>query len=199
MKTGKTKAAGPGQCSLIFIVLILPLAAMIFTAYYFSSVLLGLLLWFAGWFTWTFTEYMLHRFRYHETGKRKGKLSTLHQFHHSHPREIRITGWQRTGLGLVSILSLLAAIRLGAWLFYFSGFICGSAMYFFMHYIIHQQWSLRLFPVLHRNHIYHHCISKKQGHGISISWWDRIFHTFPAEPEKISERIKRVYYKGSTR
>ena len=62
-------------------------------------------LFIAGWFLWTFTEYILHRFWMHG----HGKAGSSHTYHHTHPTEISVTPVQRAVLLIiVTVVGVIA-------------------------------------------------------------------------------------------
>lgn len=187
--------SGSWYCTLIFTTLLLLQLVIIKISFAYSPSLSNALLWFMGWFTWTFIEYMGHRFVFHTREYRiTRKLSNTHLYHHKHPTEIKISSLHRTVLLGISLLSVLTASMINSYLFIISGIICGYSLFILMHYILHQKWSARLFPRLHRYHIYHHMIYPHLCHGISVTWWDRICGTVPEEKIKLSDRILLYYY-----
>lgn len=150
---------------------------------------------FTGILSWTYLEYHLHRFWTHTKngGPKQGSFQR-HIHHHKHPTEIKITFLQR--LVLVGISSLLFIISF-VWNNYFTiltGFFIGFSYSFFSHWILHQPWSNKIFPTLHRYHIYHHCKHPDKCFGFSTTLWDKIFGTIPSKQEKISENIIQFYY-----
>ena len=150
---------------------------------------------FTGWLSWTFIEYMLHRFRDHgHDGHTKSKTVQMHHHHHTHPTEIRVSGRQRTILLFLSMASLGISFILQNYFAFIAGLICGFTWFIFMHYVLHQKWSVKVFPRLHRYHIYHHCKYPNHCHGISVPWWDILFNTTPPAKKEITEKIKSFYY-----
>ena len=144
----------------------------------------------AGWFLWTFTEYILHRFYMHG----HGKAGNYHNYHHTHPTEIKVTPVQRALLLIIVAVIGIVAIRVHPYLMIFDGFIFGFAAYCCMHWVLHQSWSRKLFPRLHRFHIYHHCKFPDSCYGVTVSWWDLIFRTVPPAEAKLSNKVVTFYY-----
>jgi sterol desaturase/sphingolipid hydroxylase (fatty acid hydroxylase superfamily) len=141
---------------------------------------------------------MLHRFGHHQQGREKLNSSQqLHQHHHTHPTEIKVTLMQRILFFSISSASLWMSFRLNVYFSLASGFVIGITMFFFMHYILHQKWSIKIFPRLHRFHIYHHCKLPDSCHGITVPWWDILFKTIPKKNLTINEKILAFYYKKS--
>ncbi|HKP31954.1 MAG TPA: sterol desaturase family protein [Chitinophagaceae bacterium] len=148
------------------------------------------ILFVAGWFLWTFTEYILHRFWMHG----RGHAGKYHSYHHTHPTEIKVTQLQRTILVIIVTAIGIVGIRIHPYVMVFDGFIFGFAAYCCMHWVLHQSWSRKLFPRLHRFHIYHHCKFPDSCYGVTVSWWDLIFRTIPPAEAKLSNKIISFYY-----
>ena len=183
--------------------------AKCFSHYFFIMTAYAMLLWllpterwflainlfFSGWFTWTFFEYVLHRFWMHD--KEKGDDSPMaqrHHHHHTHPTDIKVTAFQRSML----LLIVFALVSLSLWfVIYFlviAGFVFGFAGYTMMHWILHQRWSAKLFPRMQKFHIYHHCKFPNSCYGISVCWWDLWFKTVPPGEPVLLKRIIDFYF-----
>jgi sterol desaturase/sphingolipid hydroxylase (fatty acid hydroxylase superfamily) len=176
---------------LLFFLLLAP-AVLIKT----NRVYFHLLLLFNGWLTWTFTEYCQHRFHSHAVATRhQNGLITLHQYHHHHPTDIKISPLLRMTLFTLSVLFICLAIRLNNYFTLFAGYFLGFTGYTFMHWFLHIKVSARIFPVLHRFHIHHHCKYPDHCFGVSVPWWDQLFKTVPQKDAVISDRILTFYYK----
>jgi hypothetical protein len=153
-----------------------------------------LLCYFIGWLTWTFTEYMLHRFWHHGDHNHESHFVKSHHEHHTHPGEIKISGLHRLLLVVVCIGMLIISVVLNSFFSIFAGFVIGICGYTFMHWLLHRNWSASLFPRLHQFHIYHHCKYPNLCHGISVPWWDILFKTTPPTGKQISQKVKQFYY-----
>jgi hypothetical protein len=147
-----------------------------------------------GWISWTFIEYIIHRFWMH--GKNKLSLPTAkkHIYHHTHPGEIAVTFWHRSGLLAIAIVLMFYSIQWNSYFTLFAGFYTGFAGFYFMHFFLHQKWSLKIFRRLMEYHIYHHCKYPDRCHGISVTWWDRFFNTAPPKDAVIPTRILNFYF-----
>src|SRR5687767_13211244 len=118
--------------ALVTLILIRPYAPIVFQA--------GLLL--SGWLTWTFAEYMLHRFGHHASDRKiHNHAQELHHHHHTHPTEIRVTSLQRIFLFVISSASLWLSFILNNYFTFLCGIVCGISGFFLMHFILHHQWS----------------------------------------------------------
>lgn len=150
------------------------------------------LLFAAGVFLWTFTEYAIHRWAFHvhprsELGKKIHFL--VHGIHHDYPRD-------STRL----VMPLLVSIPL-ATLFYFffsaifgvyaqgifAGFIAGYVAYDSIHYATHH-WPMtgKIGRFLKQYHMRHHFMDDDSAYGVSNPLWDYVFKTVPVEQKKKS-------------
>lgn len=148
-----------------------------------------------GWISWTFGEYIVHRFWMHnrpETGK-SGKI-TNHQYHHTHPTEIKITDTLRLYLLLPGFVIMIISFYLQNYFTIFTGLYAGLITYLFMHMILHRKWSARFFPRLLHNHILHHCRFPNKCFGITVTWWDIVFNTSAPKNYKVPEKIINYYF-----
>jgi len=155
-----------------------------------SAIAHAISLFLAGWFTWTFAEYILHRFWMHKPGK----AGSYHHHHHTHPTEIKITAFHRFAMILIVMGVGVLALAVNIYFLFFDGFLFGFAAYSCMHWVLHQSWSRKLFPRLHRFHIYHHCKFPDSCYGVTLTWWDVIFGTKPPVGAKLTDRIVAFYY-----
>ncbi|MEO5997411.1 MAG: sterol desaturase family protein [Chitinophagaceae bacterium] len=194
--TPKKNAAEKVKCLLLFLTVISP---YLLTAMLIRSVTLlcsQVLLFFTGWLTWTFIEYFNHRFRMHGDGN-KEKVSgySTHLNHHHHPTDIRITQVMKVLSLTVNIgIIIWCVISWQGWLTVFAGIFSGFVLYSFMHALLHQRVSARLFPRLQNFHIHHHCKYPNSCFGVSVIWWDVIFHTSPPKDAYISPKVLRFYF-----
>jgi 4-hydroxysphinganine ceramide fatty acyl 2-hydroxylase len=186
--------SGQLKCFSIFFVVVLPFVFMAALSAR-NPVIFFSLNFLAGLLIWTYLEYHLHRFWTHNKNADATKEAyKRHVHHHKHPTEIKVTAKQR--LILFSASAVLFTISI-LWNNYFTivaGFIIGFAWSFFSHWILHQTWSEKLFPHLHRFHIHHHCKYPDRCFGFSTIFWDLIFKTTPPKNSVITEKIIKFYY-----
>jgi sterol desaturase/sphingolipid hydroxylase (fatty acid hydroxylase superfamily) len=160
------------------------------------------LLFIAGMITWTFFEYVLHRFIFHyvadtERGKRISYV--LHGNHHHYPRDRqRLFMPPVPSLIIASVFFSLMYLTLDERAFsFFPGFILGYLMYGTMHYAIHA-WNppFKWMKPLWRNHHLHHYKNEHQGFGVSTTLWDRLFGTmFDLKKEKEDkEKVRELMF-----
>jgi len=154
-----------------------------------------LLLLFTGWLVWTFIEYFNHRFRMHgKSKKERVRGYEMHMNHHHHPTDIRITAVQRVLLLTGNIGLIVWCMVIPGWLILFTGLYWGFVFYGFMHVILHQRWSAKLFPKLQQFHIHHHCKYPNRCFGVSVTWWDMLLNTAPPKEASISPKIVEFYF-----
>jgi dihydroceramide fatty acyl 2-hydroxylase len=182
------------RCFGVFLLIVLPL--LLTTVFLVKNpVLFFILNFLPGLLSWTYLEYHLHRFWTHnKNGNATREAFKRHVHHHKHPTEIKVTSAQRIILLSVSILLFSLSI---IWNNYFTilvAFVIGFSYSFFSHWILHQGWSVKIFPRLHRFHIHHHCKYPDRCFGFSTVFWDVIFKTTPPADAIITERIIQFYY-----
>ena len=187
-------AATQFKCLSIFLFLIVPFVAVNMfmqttpTIFFLMNLLIGIL-------CWTYLEYHLHRFWTHNKNANSTKEAfKRHVHHHKHPTEIKVTSRQRMVLFFISIALFIIAAFLNNFLTIFVGFAVTFSYSFFSHWILHQTWSRKLFPRLHRFHIHHHCKYPDRCFGFTTTFWDVIFKTTPPKQAEITEKIMQFYY-----
>jgi len=148
------------------------------------SIPMIILLFIAGAFVWTFTEYMLHRFlfHYHPTSKLGKRLIFMfHGVHHDYPNDsMRLVMPPSVSLPLAALFYLLFRLILGPVNVapFFAGFLLGYLFYDITHYALHHFGIKKKFWLeLKQHHMNHHFKSPEEGFGVSQSWWDTIFRT----------------------
>jgi sterol desaturase/sphingolipid hydroxylase (fatty acid hydroxylase superfamily) len=151
-----------------------------------TAMVLFLLL--AGFLTWTFTEYILHRFVFHYMpkspwGKRLHFL--MHGVHHDYPND----SWRLVMPPSVSIPLALLFYGLFLLIFgpvyvlsFFAGFLLGYLAYDMIHYATHHapmKGGVGL--LLKHHHMKHHYQTDTLGYGVSSPLWDYVFGTMFTE------------------
>jgi sterol desaturase/sphingolipid hydroxylase (fatty acid hydroxylase superfamily) len=154
--------------------------------------ILGLFL--LGYFSWTFAEYILHRFLYHkikDASYSSGLQYVFHGIHHEYPND-------KERLVLPPIPSLIIAalffglfyLMMGNNSFLFSpGFMIGYCSYMSIHFMVHKVKPPKNFHFWWTHHNIHHYQQHDRAFGVSISLWDRVFKTMP-EPNRRTIDIK---------
>ncbi len=146
--------------------------------------LTGLGLFAAGFFAWTFAEYVLHRFVFHyelpgELGKKIHFI--MHGVHHDYPMDsLRLVMPPALSLPLYFLFYYLYVSLLGVeyTMAFFPGFIFGYLGYDMTHYALHHaNIKHPLFKSLKEHHMVHHFHDPDHGYGVSSKIWDYVFRT----------------------
>ncbi len=152
----------------------------------------------AGWFVWTFAEYVLHRFLFHyhpATERFKRLFFMMHGVHHAQPL-------CKTRLVMPPVVSIPLALAFyglfhlvvdsvlhqPAWFDpVFAGFLAGYIAYDMMHYTLHHSRTKNAYVALcRRQHMQHHAVCPNMRFGVSSPLWDYVFGTMPkAVPKKV--------------
>ena len=148
------------------------------------SILLSL---FLGAFTWTFLEYMIHRFLGHE--HTKNFFGWEHTAHHS--RGNYFAPWYKkfgaaVGTTLVTLppAVLLVGPVLGS--AYVAGLVGFYLYYEVLHRLEHVHQGVGAYGRwARRHHFYHHFHDPKMNHGVTSPIWDMLFGTYVPVTEKI--------------
>lgn len=149
------------------------------------SLVIGLLVMFAGYIFFTFVEYMMHKHFFHMEPDTpiKDKLQySVHGVHHDYPKDKdRLAMPPFVSAAYAAISYLLFKLILGDYAFYFlPGFLGGYASYLGVHYIVHAFNPPKNFlKVLWVNHAIHHYKDPDIAFGVSTPLWDIIFGTMP--------------------
>jgi dihydroceramide fatty acyl 2-hydroxylase len=156
-----------------------------------------IILFFDGWFTWTFAEYIMHRFWNHsKSANKQNPIIQRHHHHHTHPTDIKVSGRQRIQMILIGFVLILVSAWADNIITFFAGLWVGMSWFFMVHFILHQRWVRKVFPGLLEFHIVHHCKEPGRCFGISVTWWDLIFKTGPSRRKMISEKVIAFYFNG---
>ncbi len=137
----------------------------------------------AGLVLWTFLEYVLHRFAFHEArGRNYG--SREHLRHHGSEDTV-LESWYLSWAGvlLVSLVllpglgHLLAVDDLGWGLGL--GHLVGYGFYDWIHWRAHRRpIRNRYEAAVRKHHFTHHFHAPMQNHGVTSPFWDRVFGTY---------------------
>lgn len=156
----------------------------------------------AGMLSWTFFEYLMHRFAFHfiaDNPRIQRFVYILHGNHHEYPRDKeRLFMPPVPSLIIASLFFSLFYSVVGINVFmFFPGFIFGYLMYGSMHFAIHA-WNppYKWMKPLWRNHHLHHYKNEHRGFGVSTTLWDRVFGTmFDLKKEKEDkEKVRELMH-----
>ncbi|MFO0761801.1 MAG: sterol desaturase family protein [Byssovorax sp.] len=143
-----------------------------------------------GVLTWTFAEYMLHRYLFHYTGPRpwqRRMYFVLHGVHHDFPNDadrlvMPLGASIPLGVVFYAAFYLVAGPLLAAPLFV--GFALGYLAYDGTHYAVHHfRMSSPWGRFIKRYHMIHHHTGVDARYGVSSPLWDWVFGTAGGEPK----------------
>lgn len=148
-----------------------------------------------GTLTFTFAEYIVHRWVYHPPHGASEKYQEImynaHGFHHDYPKDKKRLAMPPVLAVVVStVLLYFFQLILGDFSFSFlAGFVVGYALYLVVHYTVHMYAPPKNFlKALWVNHALHHYSKEDVLYGVSQPLWDYVFGTMP----KAKQGGKRV-------
>ena len=139
----------------------------------------------AGFFVWTFAEYVLHRWGFHTPPRSRLGIRVhflAHGIHHLDPTDgTRLVFPPLLGVGIAAVLFGLVSLVLpvASALVVMSGLLAGYLVYDMSHYVSHHgrvQGSPWL-RFLARYHNAHHHREPEAKYGVSNPLWDMVFRT----------------------
>ena len=138
-----------------------------------------------GIFSFSFVEYLIHRFIFHFQAKTETQQELkykIHGVHHEYPRD-------KDRLAMPPVFSICIAIIFYAFfklvlgnlaLLFFPGFLLGYCIYLLIHYAVHRFHPPKNFlKILWTHHALHHYKDDHNYFGVSVPLWDYIFGTIP--------------------
>ncbi|MEL7209495.1 MAG: sterol desaturase family protein [Actinomycetota bacterium] len=148
-----------------------------------------------GAFFWTFMEYVLHRFAFHERrGANYGSREHLrHHAKRDYTVDTQVLAWVGVlivGLGVLNVGARLLFGPLVGWSFGI-GFVVGYFTYEWLHAAAHL-WAPRTSygHWLRRHHFHHHFAEPLRNHGVTIPLWDHVFGTYsPSDTVTVPRRL----------
>jgi sterol desaturase/sphingolipid hydroxylase (fatty acid hydroxylase superfamily) len=173
---------------LIILSMYVPLCAFLLLYFHRNvepSLFLMLVVFLVGVFSWTFFEYILHRFVFHYVAeaplfKRLNYL--VHGVHHEYPKDKqRLMMPPLPSLLISGSFFLFFRFLMGHFVFaFFSGFMIGYLSYAIIHYCTHAFRPPKNFlRYLWEYHSKHHFRTPDKAFGVSSPFWDYIFGTMP--------------------
>lgn len=138
-----------------------------------------------GFISFTWVEYMAHRYLFHmrtSTASREKIQYTIHGVHHEFPKDKdRLAMPPLLSITISTLLLLLLRLIMGDFVFSFlPGFLTGYALYLSIHYLVHVYPPPRnFFKALWVNHSIHHYKGGEYVFGVSSPLWDYIYGTMP--------------------
>lgn len=138
-------------------------------------------------YSWTLAEYCLHRFLGHET-KWNNLFKQEHMEHHRR-KDFFASPYKKalsaTVVGSTMFGSIYLLLGFKIALTIIIGFLTGYMAYEFFHYYFHvaaprNKWGVKL----RKHHFYHHFTDPRMNHGVTTTFWDKVFNTY-VEPERV--------------
>ena len=136
----------------------------------------------AGAATWTFAEYLLHRFLGHDRRTMPNFFSVEHTRHHSQGDYFAPTP-KKLALGLLAVVVVLPLAGLLAGLAPSAAFTAGFVAMYVTYEVVHRrshthQGIGRYARWLRRHHFHHHFENPHVNHGVTTPIWDVVFGTW---------------------
>ncbi len=158
------------------------------------SLIMSALLFFIGLITFTWIEYLVHRYLFHMetyTKFREKFQYTVHGVHHEFPKDKdRLAMPPLMSITISTVLLFLLRFVLGDLVFSFlPGFLVGYALYLAIHYMVHaHQPPKNFFKHLWINHSVHHYKDGDGIYGVSSPLWDYIYGTMTPSKNKAEKK-----------
>ena len=150
-----------------------------------------------GALTWTFLEYVIHRWLGHDSRFRPNFFAEEHIRHHSQGNYFA-PAWKKLFMAAVTMLLLgpLAWLVAGPYLglAWAASLVAMYLVYEWFHHCAHTHAGLGPYArYARRHHFYHHFMDPEVNHGVTTPIWDILFGTFrwPVRirvPEKLAMR-----------
>ena len=144
---------------------------------------------FVGFFSWSFAEYLMHRFLYHkieDATYNTGIQYLFHGIHHEYPNDkTRLVLPVIPSLAIASIFFGIFYLLMGKYAFIFGpGFLMGYTSYMTVHYTIHKVKPPKRFNFWWTYHNIHHFQQHDRAFGVTSPIWDYVFRTYPEKGRK---------------
>jgi sterol desaturase/sphingolipid hydroxylase (fatty acid hydroxylase superfamily) len=137
-----------------------------------------------GMLTWSFLEYVIHRWLGHDGRFQPNPFASEHTRHHGEGNYFA-PSWKKGATALAVTMVMLgpaiSAVGLVSGLAYVAGFVGTYLSYELLHRREHTHpgvgaWGRRL----RRHHFHHHFGDPKSNHGVTSPVWDWVFGTYQA-------------------
>jgi 4-hydroxysphinganine ceramide fatty acyl 2-hydroxylase len=138
-----------------------------------------------GLLSWTFFEYILHRFIFHFVAEQEWAQRfhyIVHGVHHEYPKDKqRLIMPPLPSIIGGAVFFFLFKLVLGLFVYaFFSGFVTGYLFYALIHYSTHAfRPPKNRLKYLWKYHSYHHFKYPDKAFGVSSPVWDYVFGTLP--------------------
>ena len=144
---------------------------------------LSILLFLCGWLTFSWVEYLVHRYLFHistVTVAREKFQYAVHGVHHHHPKDKdRLAMPPVLSIAIATLLLFILKLFIGDFVYAFlPGFLVGYAFYLLIHYLVHiHRAPKNIFRYLWINHGTHHYKNGQIIFGVSSPLWDYVYGT----------------------
>ena len=135
-----------------------------------------------GVLTWTFLEYLIHRWMGHDRRFRRSPFGVEHIRHHIEGNYFAPT-WKKLIAAAVFTVVIgtpaiaLAGVALGS--AYVAGLICFYGIYEWLHRREHTHPGIGPYGrFVRRHHFHHHFADGRTNHGVTTPIWDLVFGTY---------------------
>ncbi len=135
-----------------------------------------------GVLTWTFLEYVIHRWMGHDRRFKRTPFGVEHIRHHIEGNYFAATYKKVLVAAIVAPVVAVPAVAVAGWtcgLLYVAGFIAFYGVYELLHRREHTHagfgWYGRF---LRRHHFHHHFVDGRKNHGVTTPLWDFVFGTY---------------------
>lgn len=135
-----------------------------------------------GIVTWTFLEYVIHRWMGHDRRFKKTPFGVEHIRHHVEGNYFAPTYKKVLVAAIVGPVVAVPAVAVAGWvngLAYVAGFLCFYALYEVLHRREHTHAGVSGYGrFLRRHHFHHHFVDGRKNHGVTTPIWDFVFGTY---------------------
>ncbi len=152
----------------------------------------------AGAFTWSFLEYVFHRWAgHHPTFRKKNFFGPEHTRHHSEG-DYFTAGWKK-GAAAVVVLTLVGVPTFVAFGIYGIAYAVGLAGFYAcyeaFHFRAHSHAGITAYGrYMRRHHFFHHFENTAANHGVTSPIWDVVFGTYePASMIRVPRKLQMVW------
>lgn len=145
---------------------------------------------FAGIMAWGLTEYIFHRWVYHQPD---GIFGEGHNIHHTEAQELIAMPWFMTTLTMFALWAFCARIlNIPYFSSILSGWLAGFVWYSIVHHS-HHHWILRN-GWIRRLKAYHRVHHQFPGYnfGVTIRYWDVVFGTVYRKPGQAVQGLSGI-------
>ena len=135
-----------------------------------------------GAFTWTFLEYVIHRWMGHDRRLRKTPFGIEHVRHHAEGDYFAPT-WKKVAIASVVAAALCAPSIAVAGAAAGSAYVAGLMGFYAVYEVIHRRAHTHagIGPYgrwVRRHHFHHHFVDGRTNHGVTSPLWDLAFRTY---------------------